>query len=68
MNANKVRNQAVVIDVAIEFIAHPGNAERALAVHRKLADGLCAGCLTQLARWPCSVAHIALQAQRLHLR
>jgi hypothetical protein len=52
-------------DIAVQVVAHqPGMAERILAVHRRLPDGLCCGCLTSLTEWPCTVASIALQAQR----
>lgn len=56
--------ESCVIEAAVDFLAsEPGRADRALAKHRKLADGLCAGCLTSLTRWPCPIANIALMAQ-----
>jgi hypothetical protein len=64
MDTNPPDTELTVIDVAVQFMAGPGRAERLLAVHRRLPDGLCAGCLTQLTKWPCPVASIALQAQR----
>lgn len=63
MDANKADNLALVIETAVDFMAHQGNVERVLTAHRRLADGLCSGCLTQVTRWPCSVAAIALRAQ-----
>lgn len=52
-----------VIDMAVQFMAQqPGGPERALALHRRLQDGACNGCLTIPATWPCSVANLALLA------
>lgn len=64
MDANTSERQSLVIETVIQFMCQPGNAERALAQHRRLPDGLCSGCLTQLTDWPCSVANFALQAQQ----
>lgn len=64
MDAHDADHQALACEEAIQFLAVRGNAERALAQHRQLADGLCSGCLTQLARWPCPVATFALMAQQ----
>ncbi|WP_219414050.1 hypothetical protein [Pseudonocardia nigra] len=53
-----------VVDIAVQFMAQqPGGAERVLALHRPLADGLCAACLTTVTRWPCSIASLALLAR-----
>jgi hypothetical protein len=64
MDAHDAEHQALAFEEAIQFLAVRGNAERALAQHRQLADGLCSGCLTQLTRWPCPVATFALMAQQ----
>jgi hypothetical protein len=64
MEADDAEHQALAIEEAIRFMAVRGNADRALTRHRRLADGLCSGCLTQLARWPCPVATFALMAQQ----
>jgi hypothetical protein len=64
MDANMSEPHSLVIETVIEFMRHSGNAERALAQHRRLPDGRCSGCLTQLTEWPCSVANFALQALR----
>jgi hypothetical protein len=53
------------IDVAIRFMAkQPGGAERVLAIHRRLPDGRCRGCLTTVTMWPCPVARFAIRAQQ----
>ena len=62
MDANTSERQSLLIETVIQFMRHPGNAERTLAQHRRLSDGRCSGCLTQLTEWPCSVANFALQA------
>ena len=54
-----------VIDIAVRFVAdQPGGVDRMLARHYLLPDGLCAGCVTNLTRWPCFAANLALSAQR----
>lgn len=54
-----------VIDVAVRFIAaEPGGIERMLARHRRLPDGVCAGCLTHATAWPCVAADLALMARQ----
>jgi hypothetical protein len=53
---------------AIRFMAAHGNAERALRQHRMLSDGMCSGCLTQLMRWPCPIATLAMTAQEREQR
>jgi hypothetical protein len=56
---------ATGVDVAIQFMAQQqGGAERVLAIHRRLPDGRCRGCLTTASRWPCPVARLALRAQQ----
>ena len=64
LNPDTVGSESV-IDVAVRFVAEqPGGVGRMLARHRQLADGQCAGCVTSLTPWPCSVASIALSAQQ----
>jgi hypothetical protein len=53
------------VDAAVQFMAQQdGGAERVLAIHRRLPDGRCRGCLTTVTTWPCPVAHLALRAQQ----
>lgn len=52
------------VDAAIQFMAQQdGGAERVLAIHRRLPDGRCRGCLTSVTAWPCPIAQLAMQAQ-----
>lgn len=49
-----------VIDAAVRFVAAQADGPaRLLATHFRLTGGSCAGCMTTMARWPCSVARIA---------
>lgn len=55
-----------VIDVAVRLLAgQPGAPDRILRQHRERPDGWCAGCWHARARWPCSVAAMAITAQEL---
>jgi hypothetical protein len=52
------------VEAAVQFMAQQiGGAERVLAIHRRLPDGRCRGCLTTVTTWPCPVAHLALRAR-----
>jgi hypothetical protein len=52
-------------DAAVDFVAdQPGGPERTLALHHRLADGYCAGCLSRPTPWPCTAAAIAQRAGR----
>ncbi|MHA6629333.1 hypothetical protein ACU61A_28185 [Pseudonocardia sichuanensis] len=52
---------------AVAFMAsQPGGAGRTLAAHRRRPDGYCTGCMHTLARWPCTVARIAIKAEERH--
>jgi hypothetical protein len=54
-----------VIEAAVRFVAaQVGGSDRILATHYRLDDGSCAGCITTMARWPCSAAQIATSATR----
>jgi hypothetical protein len=52
------------IAAAVAFVAaQPDGSRRALARHRRLPNGACAGCLTTPTRWPCTIATIARLAE-----
>lgn len=54
---------ATSIDSATAFIAaQQDGPKRVLALHRRLGNGVCCGCLVRPTMWPCTVAAIALKA------
>lgn len=58
------QNRLDVIQTAVWFVAtQAGGPARILAAHRRLPDGICAGCVTTPTRWPCTAAAIAVTAQ-----
>ena len=53
-------------EAAVRFVAdQPGGPARTLALHRRLPDGICGGCLSRWTPWPCTAAAIADRARRL---
>lgn len=50
------------IPAALEFLAVPGRGEKLLRAHYDRGDGICACCAYRVARWPCSMATLALRA------
>lgn len=66
MDDDAANVRATCIVTAAEFMAaQPEGPDRALARHRRLSDGRCAGCLTAPSPWPCTAAVIAQLAARL---
>jgi hypothetical protein len=58
------RDAEIAVDVAIQLVAmQVGGWERTLARHEPLPSGLCGGCSSRPARWPCSAASIARKAR-----
>jgi hypothetical protein len=61
----EVGGNSCIVEAARLITANRGEAERLLIVHRRSADGRCAGCGRSIARWPCAFVAIARAAQDL---